>query len=174
MLATATPHSGDDTAFANLVGLCNPALATADLTTGAGRALLAQHFVQRRRADIRHYLDEDTPFPKDRLTLDVPYTLSPDYRDLFDDVLHYAREQVRDGVNGTRGRVRWWSALALLRALASSPTRGIRDAAHPCSQRRGHRPGAGGRPRPGRRPRQRRRRRPRRHRHHSRCTDPCR
>jgi superfamily II DNA or RNA helicase len=121
ILATATPHSGDETAFANLLGLCEPQLATIDLTTTAGRTLLARHFVQRRRADIRQYLDEETPFPKDRLTLDVPYTLSGAYRDLFDDVLAYAREQVRDGVTGARGRVRWWSALALLRALASSP-----------------------------------------------------
>lgn len=121
ILATATPHSGDDTAFANLLGLLDPRLGTVDLTTEAGRVLLAKHFVQRRRADIRHYLDEDTPFPKDRQTLDVPYQLTPAYKDLFDDVLAYAREQVRDGVTGARGRVRWWSALALLRALASSP-----------------------------------------------------
>ena len=121
VLATATPHSGDETAFANLLGLCHPTLATTDLTTEAGRVLLAKHFVQRRRADIRHYLDEDTPFPKDRKTLDVPYALSPAYKDLFDDVLAYAREQVRDGATGARGRVRWWSALALLRAMASSP-----------------------------------------------------
>ena len=121
VLATATPHSGDETAFANLLGLCHPTLATVDLTTEAGRVLLAKHFVQRRRADIRHYLDEDTPFPKDRKTLDVPYALSPAYKDLFDDVLAYAREQVREGATGARGRVRWWSALALLRAMASSP-----------------------------------------------------
>lgn len=121
VLATATPHSGDEAAFAHLIGLCEPRLETADLRSERGRTLLAQHLVQRRRADIRHYLDEDTPFPKDRLTLDVPYTLSPAYRALFDDVLAYARGQVRDGVAGTRGRVRWWSALALLRALASSP-----------------------------------------------------
>ena len=121
ILVTATPHSGDETAFTNLISLCNPDLATANLAEASGRALLARHFVQRRRADIRSYLDEDTPFPKDRQTLDVAYTLSPGYRDLFDDVLAYAREQVRDGVTGARGRVRWWSALALLRALASSP-----------------------------------------------------
>ncbi|MBI1377388.1 MAG: DEAD/DEAH box helicase [Frankiales bacterium] len=121
ILATATPHSGDESAFSNLVGLLNPALAIADLSTESGRRLLAAHFVQRRRADIRHYIDEDTPFPSDRETLDVPYRLSPEYRDLFDDVLAYAREQVSDGLSGARGRVRWWSALALLRALASSP-----------------------------------------------------
>ncbi|NLT54425.1 MAG: DEAD/DEAH box helicase [Actinomycetales bacterium] len=121
ILATATPHSGDEAAFANLIGLCRPELATVDLSTTAGRTLLARHFVQRRRADIRHYLDEITPFPSDRQTRDEPYTLSPAYRELFDDVLAYAREQVRDGATGARGRVRWWSALALLRALASSP-----------------------------------------------------
>ena len=121
ILATATPHSGDETAFANLVGLCHHDLATASLATESGRAVLAKHFVQRRRADIRHYLDEDTPFPKDRETRDVAYRLTPAYRDLFHDVLDYAREQVRDGTSGARGRVRWWSALALLRALASSP-----------------------------------------------------
>ena len=121
VLATATPHSGDEAAFVNLIGLCNPELARVDLTGERGRSLLAKHFVQRRRGDIRHYLDEDTPFPKDRLTVDVPYALSPAYRDLFDDVLAFAREQVRGGFSGTSGRVRWWSALALLRSLASSP-----------------------------------------------------
>jgi superfamily II DNA or RNA helicase len=121
VLATATPHSGDETAFARLVGLCKPELEHLDLSTEPGRTLLAKHFVQRRRADIRSYLDEDTPFPSDRQTLDVPYALSPTYADLFADVLAYAREQVRGGTTGTRGRVRWWSALALLRAMSSSP-----------------------------------------------------
>lgn len=121
ILATATPHSGDDEAFSNLVGLLHPDLGTADLSGTKGRDLLARHFVQRRRGDIRRYLDEDTPFPRDRLTLDVPYSLSPAYRDLFDDVLAYARDQVKQDAGSARGRVRWWSVLALLRALASSP-----------------------------------------------------
>jgi superfamily II DNA or RNA helicase len=121
ILATATPHSGDEQAFRNLVELCNPALATADFGTETGRALLARHLVQRRRADIRSFLGEDTPFPSDRLTKDVPYHLSPAYRDLFDDVLAYARQRVTDDATGKRSRIAWWSALALLRALASSP-----------------------------------------------------
>ncbi|HRY09586.1 MAG TPA: helicase-related protein [Candidatus Nanopelagicales bacterium] len=122
ILVTATPHSGKDEAFRNLVGLLDPALATIDLEDVAGRQRLAQHFVQRRRADIRHFIDQDTAFPSDRQTHEAPYELTPQYRALFDHVLDYAREQVRDTDGGSvRQRVRWWSALALLRALASSP-----------------------------------------------------
>src|SRR5690606_26447426 len=44
-----------------------------------------------------------------------------DYKRLFDRVLRYARETVLEPGEGYRQRVRWWSALALLRALASSP-----------------------------------------------------
>jgi superfamily II DNA or RNA helicase len=122
ILVTATPHSGVEEGFRNLLGLLDPRLASADLTHEAGRASLAEHFVQRRRKDIERYLDEETPFPRDRETREAAYTLSPAYKDLFDDVLAYARETVRDDTGGlVRQRVRWWSALALLRSLASSP-----------------------------------------------------
>jgi superfamily II DNA or RNA helicase len=122
ILVTATPHSGKDEGFRNLIGLLDPELAHIDLDAVAGRDKLAAHFVQRRRADIRHFLDEETAFPSDRETREAPYTLSPAYAALFDKVLDYAREQVRDAGDGSlRQRVRWWSALALLRTLASSP-----------------------------------------------------
>lgn len=121
ILASATPHSGKEEAFRNLLGLLDPALETVNLDDRRGRELLARHFVQRRRGDIRRYLDEDTPFPKDRLTKEAPYALSDEYRALFDRVLDYARETVRTGEGELSKRVNWWSALALLRALASSP-----------------------------------------------------
>lgn len=122
VLVTATPHSGNEGAFRNLVGLLDPRLADADLSTEDGRRLLAQQMVQRRRADIRHYLNEDTQFPSDRQVTERSYELAADHRALFDDVLAYVRGQVRD-TTGTKldQRVRWWSALALLRAVASSP-----------------------------------------------------
>lgn len=121
VLVTATPHSGKDEGFRNLVGLLDPDLAVLDLAAPAGRERLARHMVQRRRADIRRFL-EDTPFPSDRLVQERPYHLSEDYRRLFASVLAYARETVRDPAGGgVRQRVRYWSALALLRALASSP-----------------------------------------------------
>ncbi|WP_059015768.1 helicase-related protein [Mycobacterium sp. M26] len=121
ILASATPHSGNDEAFRNLLGLLKPELASIDLEKIEDREHLAKHFVQRRRADIRRYLDEDTPFPKDRLSAEVPYSLSPEYHALFAKVLDYARETVRTDEGGLARRVNWWSALALLRALASSP-----------------------------------------------------
>ena len=69
-----------------------------------------QHFVQRRRADIRDYLNEDTEFPGDRLFRDAPYTLSPGYRALLDDAIAYASARVagaagrREQRRGHRGR----------------------------------------------------------------------
>jgi superfamily II DNA or RNA helicase len=122
LLVTATPHSGNDAAFRNLIGLLDPALRTTNLAAEDGRRLLADHLIQRRRADIRSYLGQNTQFPKDRETEERAYTLTPPHRDLFDDVLAYVRGQVQDR-SGTRlnQRVRWWSALSLLRSMASSP-----------------------------------------------------
>ncbi|OBH19969.1 helicase [Mycolicibacter sinensis] len=130
LLLTATPHSGDDTAWQNLIGLLDNRLGElpADLSgkdREDDRKLLAQFMVQRRRADIREYLrgefQEDTPFPQ-RETGETAYKLTAGYRALFDDVMDYVREQVTDPkLPAVRQRVRWWSAIALLRCLASSP-----------------------------------------------------
>lgn len=126
VLVTATPHSGKEDAFRALLGFLDPSFLNLpeDLSGSANerhRRRLAQHLVQRRRADIRHWMGAETPFP-DREEAEEHYTLSPEYRRLFDRVLRYAREKVRDDTGGgVRQRVRWWSALALLRSLASSP-----------------------------------------------------
>ena len=126
LLLTATPHNGDDGAWQSLLGLLDKRLGTlpADLSGPAhedDRKLLARYLVQRQRADIREYLAEDTPFPT-REHAEESYTLSPEYRRLFDRVLAFVREQVAEpGLNTVRRRVRWWSAIALLRSIASSP-----------------------------------------------------
>lgn len=126
ILVTATPHSGKEEAFRSLLSLLDRSFADLpeDLAGPASehhRRRLAQQFVQRRRADIRHFMDADTPFP-DREETEETYGLTPEYRRLFDRVLRYARETVMDDEGGRhRQRVRWWSALALLRSLASSP-----------------------------------------------------
>ena len=121
VLVTATPHSGKDTAFRDLIGLLDPRLPGVDLDASGDRDRLARHFVQRRRRDIRSYLDQDTKFPADRNTRDVAFTLSDAYATLMRKVLAYARETVRDTGGDVHQRIRWWSALALLRSVASSP-----------------------------------------------------
>ena len=126
ILVTATPHSGKEEAFRSLLGLLDKSFETLpeDLAGKANehhRRRLAAHLVQRRRADIRHYMQEDTPFPE-REDGEETYKLDQEYKVLFEKAISYARETVRgiDGSNHSQ-RVRWWSALALLRALASSP-----------------------------------------------------
>ena len=125
LLVTATPHSGNDQAFRDLLAYLDPWFAQLpdDLGGEANRPVrerLARHLVQRRRGDITRLL-EDTPFP-DRVVRDDTYTLAPEYERFIDRVVAYAREVVRDPAdNARRQRVRWWSILALLRAISSSP-----------------------------------------------------
>jgi len=128
MLVTATPHSGNEEAFRSLLSLIDPEFANlpADLDQAerAGiRRKLALHLVQRRRKDIEHYLGTDTSFPRRYDKLPEPtYTFSKDYRALFDDILEFARELVSE-TDGSqrRRRVCYWSALALMRCVSSSP-----------------------------------------------------
>jgi superfamily II DNA or RNA helicase len=120
---TATPHSGNQNAFHSLTGFLNKDFEnlTEDLSQEKYLRRLSHYMVQRRREDIVSYLDTETLFPR-REAKEESYTLSPEYKKLFNRVLEYARESVTDKSGGKlRERVRWWSALALLRALASSP-----------------------------------------------------
>ncbi len=126
VLVTATPHSGNELAFRALLGLLDdefenlPTEIEID-TRESLRKKLALHLVQRRRADIRHFLDTDTSFPK-RLDKEETYAFSTEYRKLFNDVIEFAREFVTTGDQQRRARrVRYWSALALLRCFSSSP-----------------------------------------------------
>jgi hypothetical protein len=129
ILVTATPHSGNPEGFRSLLTLLRPDFAglPANLSGDENRKHreeLAKHFVQRRRGDVRHYLDDDTAFPE-RKEKEETYKLGTDsdYRRLFERLLRYARETVQDSGDLTRvrQRMRWWAALALLRAAASSP-----------------------------------------------------
>lgn len=130
VLVTATPHSGNEQAFRSLLGLLDeeffslPADIAREEREGVRRKL-ARHLVQRRRADIRHYLETDTSFPE-RLDREETYAFSAEYRELFDDIVAFAREFVADSGGGERRRrVRYWSALALLRCVSSSPAAAV-------------------------------------------------
>ncbi|MCY4303166.1 MAG: helicase-related protein [Aestuariivita sp.] len=126
VLLTATPHSGDDTAFHNLLGLLDPKfIALAEAPEGVLRRRLreelARHFVQRRRGDIAEWKDS-AGFPI-RESREVTYLLTGDWGGLFDKILDYARTMVDRTTDGTQlqQRMSWWAALALLRCASSSP-----------------------------------------------------
>lgn len=126
LLVTATPHSGNEEAFRSLLSILDGEFAglptDLDRTGREGiRRKLARHLVQRRRVDIRHYLQADTSFPE-RRDKEAHYSFSLEYRSLFNDILTFARDYVseKDGEQRRR-RVRYWSALALLRCVSSSP-----------------------------------------------------
>lgn len=128
ILMTATPHSGKPEEFQSLLGLLKPEFETLDLpiASEAQRRSLARHFVQRKRADVQKWMDEETPFPA-REAFEWPYSLSRDYFSFFEDILQFARRLVSPEKGATEGmkRFHYWTALALLRGVMSSPKAGI-------------------------------------------------
>lgn len=129
VMLTATPHSGDEDAFFNLLGLLRsdftqlkdlPPTARTDL-----REDLSLHFVQRRRPDIAEW--QDTSMFPDRKTTELTYRLTGAWGQLFNDVLDYARELVEraEGQGLREQRMNWWAALALLRCISSSPAAAV-------------------------------------------------
>src|SRR5690606_23882507 len=128
VLLTATPHSGDEEAFSNLLSLLDKDFGKLkDLTSTQHplRQKLADHFDQRRRQDIKEW-QEGNLFPE-RFTAEATYKLTGEWADIFQEVLDYARELVEREEEGTlRARMNWWAALALLRCISSSPQAAIR------------------------------------------------
>ncbi len=124
VLLTATPHSGVEEAFQSLLELVKPGFAELDLGNLADSESddLARHFVQRRRPDVKDWMGTDTPFP-DRIGEETTYEFTNKYRTFYSDVYEFARGMVQsaDGLSGNRARMRFWSALALMRAVSSSP-----------------------------------------------------
>ncbi|QSR89203.1 DEAD/DEAH box helicase [Methylacidiphilum caldifontis] len=123
---TATPHSGYDVAFYNLLALLDPCFsALSELPEGEERRhlreKLANHFVQRRRSDITEWRDS-IGFPV-RESREATYKLNGSWGDFFDMVLDYAQSMVQsaEGKTELERRMSWWAALALLRCISSSP-----------------------------------------------------
>jgi len=127
VLLTATPHSGKPEEFHSLLGLVRPDFETIDLpsSTQPQRRELARYFVQRKRADVEKWIDELTPFPT-REAFEWPYDLSPAYAQFFEAIIDFARKLIAPSSkpDGHR-RVQYWTALALLRGVMSSPAAGV-------------------------------------------------
>ena len=92
--------------------------------TQAQRVELAKYFVQRKRANIKRWLNEDTPFPE-RETKEIGYTLNTAYKNFYTEVLSFAQGITRKGEKTNKGAAHYWAALALLRGVMSSPRAGL-------------------------------------------------
>lgn len=133
ILLSATPHSGDEVAFYNLLSLLDPrflALKDRKSANDPLRQELARHFVQRRRKDIAEWQAETGDgrgFPR-RMKTEITYQLSGDWGKFFDAVQNYCRELAESTEQrdvGSAGLI-WYATLALLRCVASSPAAAVK------------------------------------------------
>lgn len=133
LLLTATPHSGDEAAFYNLLSLLDPAFVGLQSRTSADdplRQQLARHFVQRRRKDIVEWQAEthDGRGFARRMKTELTYKLTGDWGAFFDAVQTYCREMAESVEQSQQGSARliWYATLALLRCVASSPAAAVK------------------------------------------------
>lgn len=122
ILLTATPHSGDEEAFARLLSLIDAEFGTVNFDNQKYRERLVRHFVQRRRVDlVEGDWDENRSFPKHEPT-EYSYRLNDDHRAFQEAVLDYCFSAVsRAGDAKKDRRLAFWGTLALMRCVGSSP-----------------------------------------------------
>jgi superfamily II DNA or RNA helicase len=123
LLLTATPHSGKDAEFTSLLSLLKPEFGSLSFESieQKDKKKLAQHFVQRKRENIRRWLNEKTEFP-DRDSKEIGYSLTPEYQMFYQNLLRFAR-----GISSVEAEskqaqlLRSWAAIALIKGAMSSP-----------------------------------------------------
>ena len=122
IMLTATPHSGDEEAFARLLSLIDKDFGTLDFDSARYRERLARHYVQRRRVDlVEGDWHEDRSFPKHETT-EHAYRLSPEHLAFQEAVLDYCLSVVSEAGEQKRDqRLAFWGTLALMRCVGSSP-----------------------------------------------------
>lgn len=128
VLATATPHSGNQLGFANLLSLLKPEFAAfADGEPHPElRQELAGHFVQRRRADLTEWRASGN-FPSRKVS-EVTYKLNGDWKQFFDHVLEYCRGILAGhSTDSYKDYIYWYAALGLLRCANSSPAAAVQS-----------------------------------------------
>ncbi len=125
LLLTATPHSGVDENFYNLLSLIDPKYARFDELKKNEREnmrrQLARHIVQRRRKDIDEWSKnlEENFFPQ-RLVAESAYKLKGEWSDFFQELLDSCRQFALTREEQGQG-FSWYAALALMRCMGSSP-----------------------------------------------------
>lgn len=125
LLVTATPHSGIPEAFKKLLGLLDREFEDWEpaFWTEEQRIRIARHFVQRTRADIEKVWEKEERLFPEREPVEETYLLSPEQRALFEATHNFCLGIVQEGkkLAEYKRRMRYWAALALLRAVMSSP-----------------------------------------------------
>lgn len=128
IMLTATPHSGDDEAFKNLLGLLDEKylqLGQDPILDKKLREELGSQFVQRRRMDIITWKD-DSIFPT-RMVKELSYTLTDEWKDFFEEVRVYCYNLAKghEERQSKASRMIWYAILTLFRCVASSPASAI-------------------------------------------------
>jgi len=127
LLLTATPHSGKDDEFLSLLGLLKQEFNTLSLENmdQSQRRKLANYFIQRKRENIKRWLNETTTFPE-REIKEIGYHLSPEYHLFYQNILRFARGiSSKHSDNKQTQMLRSWAAIALIRGVMSSPAMAI-------------------------------------------------
>lgn len=127
LLLTATPHSGKDGEFTSLLGLLKPEFSKLNFESieQSEKKKLAKHFIQRKRENIKRWLNEKTEFP-DRDSKEIGYSLTPEYQDFYQNLLRFARGiSAVETDNKQTQLLRSWAAIALIKGAMSSPNMAI-------------------------------------------------
>jgi len=126
ILMTATPHSGKQQEFQSLIGLLNPEYESLDIVQAnyETRKEIANHIIIRRRVDVQQW--HETTFFPEREQGEIAYSLSPEYKSIFSDLLTFARSMDTSGIEkNARKKFKYFAILSLLRGVMSSPSTGI-------------------------------------------------
>ena len=127
ILLTATPHSGKDEEFSSLLGLLNSKFSDIDFEKlqPNERASIAKYYIQRKRENIKRWLNETTVFPE-KDSKEVGLTLSEPTKEFYNELVGYARgiSAVKTDNENTR-LLRSWAAIALIKGAMSSPAMAI-------------------------------------------------
>lgn len=124
LMLTATPHSGIEQGFYNLLGLLDrkfEVMGCANQTQrNSLRAQLAKHLVQRRRKDIQRLWHEQDVLPS-RHSAEITYRLTGPWGEFFEEVRQFCLHEAQS----TNNRMIWYAMLAMLRCISSSPASAI-------------------------------------------------
>lgn len=131
LLLTATPHSGNEDSFFSILSLLDKSFINLKgKTVNANdplRRKLAQHFIQRKRADLDKEWNQDadsgkTYFPTKEVA-EVTYNLNAEWENFFELIKDYCINLISESQNADSKitPIIWYSILALYRCVSSSP-----------------------------------------------------